>query len=624
MKLKIDRKATMQALLSSEDTTGSCTITKEDKGAKKFQLVARDGTVISVIGTYHLGNLLQELARSQSSEIEVDYIFEKPIERLSRIIKEHHWQVLTRRMDADGLKKVLEDEKMQGDKLYLYVPESDLKALRFYKKVTKKYQDIRVEVIPENMTPVYLKTLHENPGILALSYDEVSGESTPYIVPGGRFNEMYGWDSYFIGVGLMIDDEFELAKGMIDNLEYQILHYGKILNANRNYYLSRSQPPFFTSYVREFYKQYKDQLPKSWLHQKLTTALKEYKNVWMQPNLRYTSNKLNRYFGEGAGIPMETEKGHFNFVLKKYAKKHQKTIADFTELYKKNIIKEPELDLYFIHDRSMRESGHDTTSRLDNHAAHLNTVDLNALLYKYETDIAYLIKTYFEDTFTIKDETTTSHDWEQKALTRKKVINELLWSETDASFYDYNFVKKKSHKTVSVTNLYPLWAGLCTDTQAKKLVQTQLSKLLSKGGVTSMVQEDEVRNPEMPERQWDFPYGWAPHQMLVWKGLQKYGYIKLCQQLIYRWLWLVLRTSVDYNGLIPEKFNVVTCTHIVDVEYGNVGTNFKYISEGGFGWTNASFKLGVSLLEERYKKALDDLIDPDEIFNNNECLSKKN
>ena len=621
MKLKIDRKATMEALLSSEDTTGSCTITKEDKGAKKFQLVAKDGTVISVIGTYHLGNLLQELARVEADEIEVDHIFEKPIARLSRIIKEHHWQVLTRRMDAEGFQKVLEDEKMKGDKLYVYVPESDPKALQFYQKITKNYHNITIEVIPEKMPKMYVEKLHENPGILTLSYDEASEESTPFVVPGGRFNEMYGWDSYFIGIGLMIDDQFELAKGMIDNLEYQILHYGKILNANRNYYLSRSQPPFFTSYLREFYEQYKDQLSKSWLYQKLTTALKEYKNVWMQPNLRYTSNKLNRYFGEGTGIPMETEKGHFDHILKKYAKKHKKTIADFSELYKIGCIQEPKLDLYFIHDRSMRESGHDTTSRLDNFSAHLNTVDLNSLLYKYEMDIAYLIKTYFDSTLIVDNVKMTSLDWEQKAQTRKKVIDELLWSETDASYYDYNFVKKKSHSTISITNLYPLWAGLCSEKQAEKLMQTQLSKLLCKGGVASMMQKDEIRDPQMLERQWDFPYGWAPHQMLVWKGLQRYGYVKLSQQLIYKWLWLLLKTAVDYNGLIPEKFNVVACTHRVDAEYGNVGADFKYISEGGFGWTNASFKLGISLLEERYKKALDDLIDPNEIFNSNECFS---
>ncbi|WP_046743710.1 trehalase family glycosidase [Kordia zhangzhouensis] len=614
MKLEIDVKTTMQALLSSEDTTGSYTITVEDTGSKKFQLIAKDGTVISVFGTYHLGNLLQELAIAQSDEIEIDYIFEEPITRLSRIIKEHHWNVLTRKMDAEGLLKVLEDEKMQGDKLYVYVPESDPIAFDFYQKITKNHQNISLEIIPEKMTGRYLKTLHENPGILTLSFDKISGESAPFVVPGGRFNEMYGWDSYFIGIGLMIDDEFDVTKGMIDNLEYQIVHYGKILNANRNYYLSRSQPPFFTSFVREFYEKYKNKLSKSWLYQKLTTAIKEYHNVWMRPNLRLTENKLNRYYGEGTGIPMETEKGHFDFILKKYAKKHEKSIADFTELYRKGVILEPELDLYFIHDRSMRESGHDTTSRLDNCSAHLNTVDLNSLLYKYETDIAYLINTYFDDTLEVNNTIMKSADWEQKAQNRKKAINALLWCETEATYYDYNFVKQTFHKTISVTNLYPLWAGLCNEEQAKKLIKTQLLPLVCKGGVASMLRKKEENHSEKPERQWDFPYGWAPHQMLTWKGLQTYGYTELCQQLIYRWLWLLLKTTVDYNGLIPEKFNVETCTHKVTAEYGNVGTGFKYISEGGFGWTNASFKLGIALLDARYVKALNDLKDPEELF----------
>ena len=72
----------------------------------------------------------------------------------------------------------------------------------------------------------------------------------PYVVPGGRFDEMYGWDSYFIVLGLLEDERLDLARGFVDNFTYVIEHYGATLNANRTYYLTRSQPPFFTSMLR--------------------------------------------------------------------------------------------------------------------------------------------------------------------------------------------------------------------------------------------------------------------------------------------------------------------------------------------------------------------------------------
>ena len=60
---------------------------------------------------------------------------------------------------------------------------------------------------------------------------------------------MYGWDSYFIIRGLLRDGRLELARGMVDNFFFEIEHYGAVLNANRTYYLTRSQPPFLSSMV---------------------------------------------------------------------------------------------------------------------------------------------------------------------------------------------------------------------------------------------------------------------------------------------------------------------------------------------------------------------------------------
>jgi alpha,alpha-trehalase len=616
MKIHVHRSKLINQLLKQEDTTKSNTITIEDKGKKEFTVKDIKGNVIHIVGTYHLGNLLQETALLKEKEgfISLNKIDEKPTKRISRLIKDYYWKKLTRSTNKEDLFKVLEDEKRASDVFRIYVPEQDLVAKEFYQKIAKKYNHVKIELLPKKITKEDIENHLAKPGILSLKIDSKTKKSVPYVVPGGRFNEMYGWDSYFIALGLMIDDKFKLTKGIIDNLEYQILHYGKILNANRNYYLSRSQPPFFTSLIKQFYEKYSDKLSLDWLENKLNTAIKEYQEVWMTENIRLSENGLNRYFGEGKKIPIETEKGHFNFVLKKYAKKHHLTVEDFEEKYKKNILKEPELDEYFVNDRSMRESGHDTTTRLDGVASYINPVSLNSLLYKFETDFAYLIKTYFKDSFLYNNTKISSAFWLQKSEKRKEKIQNLLWNVEDKTFYDYNFKSKKPHKYVSVTNFYPLWAKIATKEQAESLVNIYLPKLLCRGGVASTgVLHNDIES-DTPSRQWDYPYGWAPHQMLLWQGLINYNYNAEAQELIYRWLWIIVKTAVDYNGLIPEKFDVLKCTHKITVEYGNVGDTFKYIPNGGFGWTNASFKLGLKLLEKRYLADLNLVINPDALF----------
>ncbi|MDO5979432.1 trehalase family glycosidase [Flavivirga spongiicola] len=615
MKLPVDKSKLIDQLIKQEDTTGSHTITIDDLGKKEFFIENEEGNSVLIKGTYHLSNLLQEAAllTNHKGNILLEHIVEEPVTRTSRVIKDYYWDKLTRSFDNEGVLNVLEDEKMQGDFLRLYVPESDVEALEFYKQKTMAYGHVKVETIPENISNEEIIALNQKPGILALAYSKEKKKSIPFVVPGGRFNEMYGWDSYFIGLGLIIDDKFELAQAMIDNLEYQIIHYGKILNANRSYYLSRSQPPFFTSFIKEFYETYSNKLQLNWLQQKLTTAISEYFNVWMTENVRLTDTQLNRYFGEGTGVPNETEPEHFDAIFKIFAKKHNIPFIEFKEKYKQNEIVDEALDKYFVHDRSMRESGHDTTNRLDDCSAHLNSVDLNSLLYKYETDIAYLIASYFNDSFSYNNNTFSSAEWLQRANKRKQLMIGYMWNEKESVFYDYNFVKKKQQPCISTTNLYPLWTNLCTEEQAESIVKKQLPNLICKGGLAS-TSGLEAMPKDATERQWDFPYGWAPHQMLIWQGLKNYGFETKAQELIYRWLWLIVKTAVNYNGLIPEKFDVNTCTHQVDVEYGNVGTNFKYVTDGGFGWTNASYKLGIELLEAKYLNSLNMLTDPDSIF----------
>ena len=621
MIFKLDIVRTLHSLLAQEDTDGDKKITIEDKGPKAFKIVSSEGMEYVVNGTYHLSNLLQELVISKNSgktvaEIPLHHIEEFPSVRISRMIRDYFWNGLTRTIDEAGIANLMHDTKnaaLASDKLRIYIPSEDHLALRYYRKLEKSLPIEAIE-LPKKISPEYVKSLNDKPGILSLKLEENNGEikGVPFVVPGGRFNEMYGWDSYFESVGLLLDGKVHLAKAMADNFQYEIEYYGKILNANRSYYLNRTQPPFYTSLIREVFEITKD---KDWLKSHLKTSIREYETVWMVQGRRLTETGLNRYLAEGLGMPPECEKGHFDAVLKPYADSLNISLAEFIDKYESGEILNSEVDAYFVHDRSVRESGHDTSYRIEGNCADLNVVELNALLYKYETDFAEIIEKEFDNSFQIDSKTYNADHWTSLSEKRKQLVHKYHWNGAKGMYFDYNFITKSQSGFVAATTFTPLWSNLASPEQAKAIVKNALPLLLEKGGIAGCTAESrgEISN-NRPARQWDYPNGWAPHQMMIWKGLLNYGFTSEAQELIYRWLFMITKNAVDYNGTIPEKYDVVAATHKVFAEYGNVGTDFEYITQEGFGWMNASYQYGLTLLEKKYIEQLDLLKDPEEVF----------
>ncbi|MEC4003207.1 trehalase family glycosidase [Flavobacterium sp. SUN052] len=616
-KLQLNISEVLSNLLIREDTDKDKRITIEDKGPKRFLLYS-NGEEIVVEGTYLLSNLLQELILAQENGndfIEKDNIFEQPANRISRMIRDYFWDGLTRTMDENGLENILTDSKSKTEKSIIYVPFTDDFAMQYYQKLASKF-NLKVVQLPKEISPQYVSSINDEGGILALALKQENGiiSGVPFAVPGGRFNEMYGWDSYFENIGLLLDDKLDLAKSMVENFAYQITHYGKILNANRSYYLTRTQPPFYTSMIREVF----EKMPKkdlNWLKNHLQIALKEYQTVWMEQGKRLTENGLNRYFAQGIGLPPETEAGHYDDIIKSFADAENLSIPEYEKLYYQRKIQNQELDDYFVHDRSVRESGHDTSYRIEATCASLNVVELNAMLYKYETDFAELIEHYFNDDFEFNDQNYTKKYWLEKANSRKILMNQLLWNENKSCFFDYNIETKSQNIFLSATCFFPLWAKIATQEQADKMIQKALPKLICLGGIAGCSKEalSNIDATQM-QRQWDFPNGWPPHQIIIWQGLNNYGYHDLAQELIYRWLWMITKNACEYNGTVPEKYDVVSASHKVFAEYGNQGTDFEYITREGFGWMNASFQYGFQLLNADFKAKLNQLISPNDLF----------
>jgi len=623
-----------EALLREEDTDGDNNITIDDphlagtaRGDKRFWLTDVRGKAYEIAGQYFLSNLLQELSLarfggSDTALIAPARIFEPPAERISRLIRNNLWDGLTRRVDEDHLATILADEKMapKDGRRYLYVPSSDRTAFNYFSAAARRHPDLKLQVVklPPMVTPEYVKSIEGSHGILSLALRQSGAkiEGIPFVVPGGRFNEMYGWDSYFITLGLLEDGRIDLAQAMVDNFVYQINHYGKILNANRTYYLTRSQPPFLSSMVKAVH----EHLSKSggsgeWLKAGLRAAIKEYREVWMSPE-HTTAIGLNRYFDIGTGPPPEVEPGHFDPIFREYAKKFNMDPKDFEQRFRSGNLKVPELDRYFIHDRCMRESGHDTSYRLIGCCADLATVDLNSLLYKTETDIAEMIENYFDGRVDWGDgKGETADAWRLRGQRRKELMNQFLWSDSRGMFFDFDVNEGRQREYVSATVLYPLWAENASKEQARALVRNAIPLLEAPGGILSSTEFS--RGPlseDRPPRQWDYPNGWAPHQMLVWEGLRRYGYGETAERLAYRWLFTMTINAAHYNGTVTEKYDLAKRSHQVFAEYGNVGTVFSYITREGFGWTNASYQVGLSLLPDRFRQQLNDLIPPEWIY----------
>jgi alpha,alpha-trehalase len=423
----------------------------------------------------------------------------------------------------------------------------------YYKEVaeTKKYLKLEVEKLPEHITPHFVRSINHRPGILALAMRKeksATGKGTvfkgvPFVVPGGRFNEMYGWDSYFETLGLLNDGRTELAQSMVDNFVYQIKHYGKILNANRSYYLCRSQPPFLTDMALRVYEKLEhNEESLSWLKDVFQAAIKEYNQVWMSEPRYDPETGLSRFRPEGLGIPPETEASHFDHVISPFADKLGVNINEYMEKYNDGTIAEPLLDEYFLHDRAVRESGHDTTYRYEKVCANLATIDLNSLLYKYETDIGDAIQNIFGGKFVFMqgDECIeyTAQDWREKSYTRRERIDKYLWNEEKKLYFDYDTVLKCQTNYESVTAFWTMWAKCASHKQAQDMIEHALYKFEVLGGLVSGTEESRgLTSLDRPNRQWDFPFGWAPHQIMAWKAFENYDQFDIACRLAYRWLY---------------------------------------------------------------------------------------
>ena len=418
-----------------------------------------------------------------------------------------------------------------------------------------------------------------------------------YVVPGGRFNEMYGWDSYFILLGLLRDHRLDLFRGIVENFLFEIENYGALLNANRTYYLSRSQPPFLSSMIRAVYEASPPGSPahsQAWLSRAYDDATRDYA-LWTSPKHRAGDTGLARYhdLGEGPVHEMSDDSSYYPDVIR-WLLAHPDVHTDY-------LVAAPETPTpaqaatlartscdttasvvcahayvngyrlsrsFYDGDRAMRESGFDPSFRFGPFSGSTEDyapVCLNSLLYKYERDMAHLA--------TLLGKTSDAVLWNRRAVERRAAINRYLWSPAHGLFYDYDFTTHRQSTYNYITAYYPLWAGLATPRQAR-LLEQHLALFEHPGGL-AMSDHDSGT-------QWDLPFGWAPTQWLAIDGLAQYGDTSDATRLASEFSSTVLQGFLR-DGTIREKYDVVNGSSQV-----KIATGYK-TNEVGFGWTNGVY-----------------------------------
>ena len=490
------------------------------------------------------------------------------------------------------------DSKTEGEPV-LYLPAGVAPSASFVEM--QKRCAVRIASLPADMNALSGEQAVQikDHGLLYLEH--------PYVVPGGQFNEMYGWDSYFIIRGLLRSGRTDLAKGMVENFFYEIEHYGGVLNANRTYYLGRSQPPFLSSMILAVYgaQQAAGAANLKWIERAYPYAVKDYEQWTHEPHLAGDTG-LSRYFDEGEGPvpeirgdPSDYYRGvaHYFLIhegvdsphLVRIDAKHppdsvlgpifQVYVCDSSsaEFRKDSCGSADRVALApdaYKGDRSMRESGFDVSFRFGPYGIethHYAPVCLNSLLYKTEKDL--------EEMSRLLGRTDDARRWHEKALARQERITKYLWDQERGLFFDYNFVTHSKSSYEYAATFYPLWTGLASKEQARALA-ANLPLFEQAGGLAMSRHESQA--------QWDYPYGWAPIHLLAVEGLRRYGYATHADRITYKFLSMVLR-NFRRDHTIREKYDVVSQSDATHIGVGYAE------NVDGFGWTNGVF---LELLHE--------------------------
>jgi len=386
----------------------------------------------------------------------------------------------------------------------------------------------------------------------------------PYVVPGGRFREIYYWDSYFTMLGLDQSGRRDLVRDMVDDFAHLIDTYGHVPNGTRSYYLSRSQPPFFFEMVgllspgnpAQAYARYLPQLKREyafWMDGagRLGRGA-AHRRVVAMPD----GSILNRYWDD-RDTPRDESYREDTELARSSGRAAQQLYRDI---------------------RAAAESGWDFSSRWfeDGHTrASIDTteilpVDLNSLLFGLENAIRSGCQYQADQACT--------REFARRAAARRAAMDRYLWDPASGAFLDYRWTQRVRVARTSAATLYPLFVGLASGPQAASVARIVSQQLLKPGGIATTTLDTG--------EQWDAPNGWAPLQWIAVAGLTRYNQRLLAATVACRWI-VNVNQGYRRSGKLVEKYDVI--------HTGQGGAGGEYPLQDGFGWTNGVLRKLMAL-----------------------------
>ncbi|MRS16077.1 alpha,alpha-trehalase TreA [Enterobacteriaceae bacterium RIT691] len=390
----------------------------------------------------------------------------------------------------------------------------------------------------------------------AAKWDSLLPLPKPYVVPGGRFREVYYWDSYFTMLGLAESGHWDKVEDMVDNFAYELDTWGHIPNGNRSYYLSRSQPPFFALMVELLATHDGDAALKKYLPQ-----MEKEHAYWMEGQ-----NTLQNDAAAKRVVKMKD-----GALLNRYwddedTPRPESWLDDVTTA--KSNPNRPATEIYRDL-RSAAASGWDFSSRWMDDPQKLSTirttsivpVDLNALMFKMEKIIARASKAAGDD--------GNASRYDELANNRQKAMERYLWNDKEGWYADYDLKSHKVRNQLTAAALFPLYVNAASQERAAKVATATETHLLKPGGISTTTINSG--------QQWDAPNGWAPLQWVATEGLQNYGKENIAMEVSWRFLSNVQHTY-DREKKLVEKYNITST--------GTGGGGGEYPLQDGFGWSN--------------------------------------
>ena len=467
--------------------------------------------------------------------------------------------------------QIFEDQKMMTDAVPLF-PISEINEKYEIEKHNEGFDlkhfilgnfdflGAKITIVREQQLPIeeHIEKLWDE--LMRTSYEErgtLLKLPKPYVVPGGRFNEFFYWDSYFIMLGLQVSGRVEMMENIIENCSFLIQNVGFVPNASRTHFLSRSQPPYFSLMIDLLFETTKDESIYIKYHD---TLMKEYA-FWMDGE---------EGLKNGESIKRVAKTGNGDILNRYYdaenSPRPESYLIDIED--SENASNEE----FYRNIRSACESGWDFSSRWFADGETIQTietlnlaqVDLNCLLWNLENTLAKSSR--------LQNLQEQANYFTQRASNRKKAINQYFWDDNALAFKDYHLQKEAQTSSEHIATLYPLFLELASEEQAKFVAKNISEKFLYPGGL--------VTTTKNSGQQWDMPNAWAPYQWLGYQSMKNYGFDEIAEKIKNNWCSNVERVY-NNTGKLMEKYNAL------DTE--TIAGGGEYPNQDGFGWTNGVY-----------------------------------